>query len=228
MQEPHQRHENEEKLTGGDIRLGGNGAARRERPHGKLYRWFDNYWYHHKWKTIIIAFFLIVFIVCTVQMCSKAPETDVNILIAGPTNFINEPEGTSELEALFSSCVLTDYNGDGSKNASLRFYTVLSEDQIKTIEATPAEDGANLQVDHAAVSDNYKNFYSYLRTGETAVLILDRWVFDKVCADGLLVDLSSQLASVPEGAIAVEGSGSYYGIKLKETELYRTRGHMIL
>ena len=37
----------EEKLQGREIQLGG-GRARTERQHGKLYLWFDNFWYHHK------------------------------------------------------------------------------------------------------------------------------------------------------------------------------------
>ena len=214
----------EEKLEGRDIRLGGLGAAKRpERQHGKFYRWLDNFWYHNKWKTIITAFFLIVFIVCTVQICKKEPERDVNILIAGPTNFTNESAGTTELEALLSSYVQTDYNGDGSKNVSIRFYTVLSQEQIKKIESTKDENGGTLQVDHSAVSSNYSDFYSYLSTGETAILILDRWIYEEIKAKGWLVDLSTQLEDVPDGAILGSGEGSYYGIALRETEIYQSQ-----
>ena len=44
----------EEKLEEREIVFRPN-AAKSERPHGKVYRWLDNFWYHHKWKTIIIA-----------------------------------------------------------------------------------------------------------------------------------------------------------------------------
>ncbi|MBQ8340895.1 MAG: hypothetical protein IJY22_00785 [Clostridia bacterium] len=219
MREPEEKRE--EKLEGHEIRLGGGVGARVERPHGKLYRWFDNFWYHHKWKTIIISFFLIVFIVCTVQMCNKDPETDVNILIAGPTNFAGEPGGTGDLEALLAGYVTTDYNEDGRKDVDIRHYTVFSEEQIKTLEAVELEGGQALYVDRSVSSSNYSNFYSYLSTGEAAILILDRWAFDKIREDGLLVDLSSQLENAPTGAIFDgDGSNSYYGINLKETDLY--------
>ena len=147
----------------------------------------------------------------------------MNILIAGPTNFTNEPAGTTELEALLSSYVQTDYNGDGSKNVSIRFYTVLSQAQIETIESKKDDKGSPLQVDHSAVSSNYSDFYSYLSTGETAILILDRWIYEEVKAKGWLVDLSSQLESVPEGAITESDGGSYYGIALRETEIYQSQ-----
>ena len=54
MQEPYDHREREDKLEGRELHLGRRGdAVRRDRPHGKLYRWFDNFWYHNKWKTII-------------------------------------------------------------------------------------------------------------------------------------------------------------------------------
>ena len=39
-------------------------------------RWLDNFWYHHKWKVIIIAFFAIVIIIGVVQMLSKEDSDD--------------------------------------------------------------------------------------------------------------------------------------------------------
>ena len=173
------------------------------------------------WKTIIITFFVIVFIVCTAQMCSKAPEADVNILIAGPTNFASEPAGTTELESLLSSCLLTDYNGDGHKDAEVRHYMILSEEQIKTLEAVKDENGnPALWVDRSTASSNYSNFYSYLQTGEATIMILDRWAYEDVKSKDLLVDLTTQLNELPEGAI-VDEDGRCFGIRLKETALYQ-------
>ncbi len=211
----------EEKLEGRTIRFGDGTVIKRERPHGKVYQWFDNFWYHHKWKTIIISFFLIVFIICTVQMCNRAPEADINVLIATPTNFVNEPEGTAALEALLSSYLPLDYNENGRKDVSIRHYMILSEEQIKAIESIKDEaNNTALYVNHATASDNYKNFYSYLQTGEAAILILDRWAFERVKADGLLVNLSTQMEGLSQGAL-YEPDGGCYGISLKETELYR-------
>ena len=39
-------------------------------PQSKVLRWLDNFWYHYKWPTIIIAFFLIVGIVGFTQCTS--------------------------------------------------------------------------------------------------------------------------------------------------------------
>ena len=37
----------------------------------KFSKWLDNYWYHYKWHTIIVAFFLIIGIISTVQIFNK-------------------------------------------------------------------------------------------------------------------------------------------------------------
>lgn len=34
-------------------------------------KWFENYWYHYKWATIISAFFITVAVICIVQIASK-------------------------------------------------------------------------------------------------------------------------------------------------------------
>ena len=36
-----------------------------------LRKWFENYWYHYKWRTLIVAFFAIIIVVCMVQMMQK-------------------------------------------------------------------------------------------------------------------------------------------------------------
>ena len=37
----------------------------------KFLKWLDNYWYHYKWHTIIVTFFLVIGIISTVQIFNK-------------------------------------------------------------------------------------------------------------------------------------------------------------
>ena len=60
-----------EKIAGAEIKV-----------QGRFLKWLDNYWYHYKWVTIVVAFFIIVFSVCTLQMCSKE-KNDLIIVYAG-------------------------------------------------------------------------------------------------------------------------------------------------
>ena len=42
----------------------------------KFLKWLDNYWYHYKWHTIIVAFFLIIGIISTVQIFNRETYED--------------------------------------------------------------------------------------------------------------------------------------------------------
>ena len=220
MRESEERRE--EKLEGRDVTFAA--ASRTDRPHGKVYRWLDNFWYHHKWKTIIITFFAVVVLVCTLQMCNRQAANDVGILIAGPKSFISEDSGLSDIEGLLSSCVPQDYNEDGRKNVDIHSYTIFSEEQIKALANHVGEDGrpAPIQVNTSTNSNNYQQFFSYLQTGETAVLLVDPWIFEKV--KGVLIDLSTQLDFVPQGAVystGEDGQEHLFGVRLGDTALYQ-------
>ena len=76
----------------------------------KIWKWLDNFWYHNKWKTIIIAFFVIVFIIGFVQ-CMKKTDADISILYVGPE--VVTGEEYDAMETSLESRVDTDYNGDG-------------------------------------------------------------------------------------------------------------------
>ena len=42
----------------------------------RFLKWLDNYWYHYKWRTIVILFFAVLLIVCVVQ-CSTVEKYDL-------------------------------------------------------------------------------------------------------------------------------------------------------
>ena len=54
----------------------------------KIYKWFDNFWYHYKWIAIVVSIFAVFIIVSTVQMATKE-DGDIYVMYAGPA-VINE------------------------------------------------------------------------------------------------------------------------------------------
>ena len=214
MREDEQRKE--EKLEGRELRLGG-GAARAERPHGKVYRWFDNFWYHHKWKTIMISFFAVVVLICTLQMCTKGDEGDITVLMAGPYGFATEESGIGDLQAFLDKSLPADYDENGSKKVDIVHYSVYSEDQIKALEAQ------DVLVSRATIANNYQQYISHLQTGYSALLFLDPWLVQEL-NNGQLLELSALLGYLPEGAVVqtnAEGQAVAYGVRLGDTALYR-------
>ena len=52
----------------------------------KFVSWLENYWYHYKWITLVVAFLVVVVAVCTIQSCT-AKSSDINITYAGKALF---------------------------------------------------------------------------------------------------------------------------------------------
>ena len=89
--------------------------------------WLDNYWYHYKWITLGVAFFLILIIICTVQMCTKE-DNDLTVVYAGRNTLsLNEESNFSRvLEAIAPD----DFDKNGEKHIALTTYSILSEEQV--------------------------------------------------------------------------------------------------
>ena len=206
----------EEKLQAKEISLGGT-VTKAEKPHGKLYRWLDNFWYHHKWKTIIISFFAVVILVCTLQMCRKEESGDIAILAVGPYSFVSEDSGLSDFQNCLGTYLPADFDGNGVKKVDVISYTVYSEEQIKAYQAE------GIQMDTAGNVSAKNQFHSYMQTGECSILFLDPWLYEEVKANGLLKELQAQLGYTPEGGILTESEGksACYGVRLGDTALYR-------
>lgn len=173
---------------------------------GKLYRWFDNYWYHYKWTTIIVAFFLAVFVICTLQMCQKE-EDDMTVIYAGPA-FVsaNDREAVCKV---FENILPEDYNGDGMKKVGLSSYHIYSKEQIEAIE----ERGE--LVDRNYITKNNEEFYDYVMTGEAVVCLLDPSIYESLKSGNRLSELSAALGY--ECALSSDG----YGIRLSELDAYK-------
>ena len=77
----------------------------------KAYKWLDNYWYHYKWVTLAVVFFVTVFSVLTAQMLAKE-KPDAVILYGGPA--VLTANETRDLEIAFRSVLPSDFNADGT------------------------------------------------------------------------------------------------------------------
>ena len=181
-----------------------------------FFKWLDNYWYHYKWVTIVVAFFLVVFIVCTVQTCTKK-NGDVLLTYAGPASLDIDDKVVIENAA---EKVLAKYSEKQSDiTVSVASYYVLSRDQIQNIEKQTDSEGYALYVDKSFVSNEKDSFESQLKTGSGSVILLEKWIydsfFDSEGATERLVPLSEVFGTTPEGAI------DDYGVRLGDTRFYK-------
>lgn len=176
---------------------------------GKAYKWFDNYWYHYKWQTIIAAFFTIAFLIMGLQMCG-AEKTDIYLIYAGPHMF--EEGSVHELSADVNKILSEDFNGDGIKTSEIVDLYILSEEQIKA-EKEAAESEEEVYYYNAQFfAEEQKKLDQLIFAGEYSICLLDPHLYESIKQSGGFRPLSEVLDEVPESAI------DEYGIRLSDTE----------
>ena len=202
----------EEKLEAREIKATPSAARVAERPHGKVYRWLDNFWYHYKWPTVIIAFFAIVILVCALQMCGRESKGDVSIVLAGPYSLTTDEATYQELQKCLASYLPSDYNGDDVKKVDFMHYMIYSNEQIEA---------AGGEINTSTNSGNYNTYSDYLTTGDATILFLDPWLYTELLTKSAhLQSLTEVIGTVPEGAILTD-AGDCFGVRLGDTALYR-------
>ena len=187
----------------------------------KLTKWFDNYWYHYKWTTILIAFALFVVLVCTLQTCDK-DKNDVSVLYAGPEYFMFNGEGVSNIESALEFVLPDEAAGsDKLKTVAFVYHQIFSEDEIKAIKAEAEKKGEEAYIDAGFNSQNLQAFRNLILAGEYSVCLLSPYLYEMVSESGGFRLLSDVLGYTPEGAIDDTGIrlcdtafGQYYpGVK---------------
>ena len=203
--------ENEEKIEGGKISVSGGFLG-----------WLDNYWYHYKWPTIGIALLVIIFTVCTLQMCSS-DEDDAILHYAGDIHM-----SAAEVENLCSvieGVCPEDYNGDGAKNIALVTHRVLLEEKLVVLEKETDSEGKKVNtIDRSLNTQQYNDFYDYIQTGESSIMIISPELYAELCSvdsnrDGKadrIVTLYETFGGLPEGAY------DDYAVRLGDTEIYKS------
>lgn len=172
--------------------------------------WFSNFWYHHKWKTIIIAFFAVVIGICMAQMLTK-DTPDVNILYVGP-QYLDATDGERISDTLKS--LMHDYNGDGEIGIRFSDIVYLNEQQIEAKKEYANLQGEPFVYDMAGNMSNYEQFQYEVMVGDSVIYLLDPAIYDEIKGDQLFLELSEIMGETPEGAL------DEYGIPISELEAY--------
>ena len=193
---------NEEKLSEKKIATKSN----------KFLTWLDNYWYHYKWPTIIVAFFAVVISVCLIQSITHE-EKDILITYAGSAAL--EPDDRASIERVFNENLPKGFGNQGTEGKSgLISYTIYSKQQISDLQSQ------QIHIDTVFNSNEYSTLNSQYKTGNGSIYLLERWLYDEIVNGDSGTERLKPLAEVfgetPKGAIGA------YGIRLGDTELYKS------
>lgn len=162
----------------------------------KILKWLDNYWYHYKWITILVAVFAAILIICIANTGSGI-EDDIQIVYAGPT--ILTDIQLERMERSFADLLKEDLNGDGKKSVNIVNITVMSDEQLKAAEEEAKKEGQTLIYDPSLRTQALTQMKSLMSTGAVIICILDPFVYES-CEEGTFITLESVLGKIPENA----------------------------
>ena len=150
----------------------------------RVYNKLENFWYHNKWTVIVVAFFAIVVIVCTVQMIGK-DKYDVSVLYGGTVQ-MDAAQRQAFLGAL-QGVMPEDYDGNGKKAVALIEYQIFSEQEIYTeVETEVDGEMTSVKVEQVALGWNSEQFSSMQsavsKTGEYSLCFASPYVYEKLLA----------------------------------------------
>jgi hypothetical protein len=197
-----------EKLKGDDIEIKPDGNEIDFTSESKFLPWWDNYWYHYKWHTIIVAFviFLVAFVV---GQKAADPAQDVIVTYCGPMSFLSEE--TEDLREALNRIMPEDFDGNGDKYAEVVRYAVYSEEEL---EADRLANDGHGTVNLAFNAKQMTDFNTFMSLGECSIYLLSEYMYEYVKPRGALSPLANALGELPEGA------HDEYTIYLKDTAYY--------
>ena len=161
--------------------------------------WFENYWYHYKWATIISAISIFALCVCLFQ-CTKKQEYDMYALYAGPIYI-----GGEQSKALSDS--INDYMSDDKQAVCINSFTYVSEEKIEEYKKD------DVYVNEGIIMQQANDFFDFLYTANFNMLILDSELYSRIDKEKLICPLSDI------SNIAQEKSKDGYCLNLSDTKL---------
>ena len=150
----------------------------------RAYNKLQNFWYHNKWTVIVVAFFAVVILVCTVQMISKE-RYDVSLVYGGTEKM--DAEQRAAFVAALQDVLPEDYDNNGHKAVGLVEYQIFSEEELYTeIETEIEGETVTLKKEKVAAHWNAEQFSSMQsavsKTGEYSICFASPYVYEKLLA----------------------------------------------
>ncbi len=167
-------------------------------------KWLDNFWYHYKWHTVAVLFITFVLTVCITQ-CAMKEKQDAVVMYAGPYMYSGEESHTVKDE--LNKVLPSDLNGDGKKTVGLVTYRIMTDEQLLAYKEQVGS------VNTSYFTTQLSNCNNYILTGECAILLIDKSLFEQLRDTDRLRNLTEVFPTMPSSAI------DEYGIDFTKTSL---------
>ena len=199
-------NEQNEKIEAGEIVV-----------QNRFLKWLDNYWYHYKWPTLVVAFFLLVGVVCFTQ-CATSEKYDLVVCYTGDAAISKDQQ--QKLLEILNSLAPDAKKGEGKQSVGLTRYLIYDPEKLK--ETCTDDEGKQDVTAYTAAnqtsSNHFKNFDTYVATGDCAVYFVSEYVYSK--RPDLGKSMMRPLESI-YGSELPACAYDAYAIRLSETAFYQ-------
>ena len=178
---------------------------------GRFGKWFENFWYHYKWHTIITLFIVIVVTICTAQICSRE-KYDVYILYAGSADVRGtKTEGDiSAYQTLYKSVseASEDFDGNGEVTPALETLYMLSDEERLELEAKFKEmketGEGSYELNYVQLSENNTTFRDRITYSDYYVFLISEPLYKAYQTTDQGSPMFSSLRGLVEEGVTVE------------------------
>ena len=191
-----QREPGRDKLEGGELHV----------RHGKFWHWFDNFWYHYKWRVIIAAIGIVAVLFLTLSTCRRK-EPDYYFYYVGPGEFSGDQQ-----RAIVTKLGEASGEDGQTANVTISFLFIMTNDQIAAFREEHQDDG--LTVNGGQIMQNRDLLSDEIMTGNAIIFFMDPEVLAETQeSSGAFLEIRQFApAGTPDEAFSGE-----YGIKLSYT-----------
>lgn len=204
----------QEKIKGDDVKI---------KVSNPFFSKLENFWFHHKWKVIISAFFLIVLGIGIFQMFTKE-QYDTQVSVA--THVIYDKKQLEAFNKTIESFLPKDVNRDGKKNLAVYRYRVYSEDEVTEANGPYDDKGrpTAVVIDTNFNREQITELNNAINSGQCTVMFVSKYEYDELVSrrpdDVLLLPMSELFGEKLPGGVTENG----YGVMLKDTKAYELEG----
>ena len=188
--------ENQEKYSG-DVKM-----------KSPLIEKIENFWYYHKWHTIVAAFLVVAVLIMSLQFCQKT-SFDAHIVYAGHYEIERmSGDGDSPYSNILSELKLVtpDIDGDGAVNIDFRNLFVINDAEAEAL--IQGKDG--YEINYNLVKEDSNTFYQLMLMSDYYVCFLSERLFLEYSEkyDGIFAPIAPYTAEGKEYEYASD-SGIY-------------------
>ncbi|MBE6708291.1 MAG: hypothetical protein E7578_03500 [Ruminococcaceae bacterium] len=177
-------------------------------------KWFENYWYHNKWPTLIVLLFVVVFAIGFGQIIGEKTNYDVYTLYAGATYLPKEAHDGVKTTLSEISVKAAGDEGQKEKDVNLQMLIYLTEADVEEQKKAAEAAGQDYTFNYIENRNVYDTFMKQLVSGENVIMFLSPYLYETAEKNEALYSMKDILGRTVPGL-----TSSGCGVRLSESGL---------